>query len=77
VLYDENRFLIRRAGLMFDGTDDDDSFEGVAALVGRNLKSKPPNLPFEERDFSFAINAKPTKVRRLEILALCESSPAR
>jgi len=54
----------------FDGLDDDDSFDRVAALVNRNLKrSQPLDLPFEKpRFFKFVINAKTTKVLGLEIL---------
>jgi ABC-type uncharacterized transport system substrate-binding protein len=48
VLCDENRFVMRGAGLTFDGPDNDDGFDRVAALVDRILKaSKPADLPFE------------------------------
>jgi hypothetical protein len=77
VLYDENRFLIRGGGLMFDGTDDEDSFDRVAALVGRNHNSKPKNLPVEgPRFFKVVINTKTIKGPRLGNISL-PASPRR
>ena len=56
-------FLVRDGGLMSYGPDDAESFERVAALVGRIFKgANPAELPFEQpTKFDLFVNLKTAK----------------
>jgi putative ABC transport system substrate-binding protein len=59
----EYNFLVQDGGLMSYGPDQGESFERLAALVGRILNgAKPAELPFEQPTrFVFALNLKTAK----------------
>jgi putative tryptophan/tyrosine transport system substrate-binding protein len=65
----EYSFLVRDGGLMSYGPDQIESFERVAALVGRILKgAKAAELPFEQPTrFVFALNLKTAKSLGLNV----------
>jgi putative ABC transport system substrate-binding protein len=62
-------FLVRDGGLMSYGSDQDETFDRVAALIDRILKgAKPAELPFEQPTcFRFVLNLRTAKALGLTV----------